>query len=242
MKRSFLINIFCLSCFFSYAQLSVPDTVSDLQRYEYNDGSWQSWYANGQRLDSGSWQKNIPDGKWVIWYKNGKIQFTRTYSAEKWQQFQNEKSRYHPKRVSLPITKLYHENKKQAETYTTALNTFCTGQNCTRTNETQQQTAANNAEQEHYHPPFENGLLHGVFINYFADGAIKDSGNYKNGLPEGIWIKWTDDKQFYWKGFYQHGLKNKEWKLFSSAGKLLRIENYREGKLLWRKDMKEGVE
>lgn len=189
-------------------------------------------YDNGQLLDSGSLQKGIPDGSWTGWYKNGKIQFIRTYSAEKWQQFQNEKSRYHPKRVSMPITKLFHENKKQAEKYLTAINTFCAKQNC----------SGSNKENEHYHPLFEKGLLHGPFANYFPDGSIKDTGIYRNGLPEDLWTKWTDDKNFYWKGFYHHGLKNKEWKLYSSANKLIRIIAYRDGKLLWRKDMKEGVE
>ena len=81
-----------------------------------------------------------------------------------------------------------------------------------------------------------------MFINYFPNGAIKDSGNYKNGLPEGLWIKWTDDKQFYWKGYYQHGAKNKEWKLYSPDAKLIRIVFYRNDKYMWRKDLKEGIE
>jgi len=206
------------------------------------NGPWKSWYENGQSLDSGALQKNLPDGVWITWYKNGQLQFIRTYSSDKWQQFQHEKSRYHPRRISMPITKLFHENKRQVEKYTTAINSFCAKQNCARADEELRQLIDNNATQEHYHPPFENGLLHGLFVNYFPDGAVKDSGNYKNGLPEGIWIKWTDDKQFYWKGFYQHGMKNKEWKLYSMDGKLIRVVFYREGKYLWRKDMKEGIE
>jgi antitoxin component YwqK of YwqJK toxin-antitoxin module len=198
--------------------------------------------GSGQPLDSGRQERRIPDGKWMGWYMNGKPQFIRTYSVEKWRQFQNEKTRYHPKRISMPLTKLYHDNKELAEKYTNAINSFCALQNCARVNETIQDVIDNNAAQEHYHPPFENGLLHGLFINWFIDGSIKDSGYYQNGLPEGIWIKWTGDKQFYWKGFYRHGLKNKEWKLYSSNGFLIRILSYREGKLLWTKDVREGTE
>ena len=131
----------------------------------------------------------------------------------------------------MPITKLFHENKKQAEKYTNAINTFCATPGCTNVNQ----------GTEHYHPPFENGLLHGSFANYFPGGAIKDTGNYKNGLPEGHWIKWTDDKQYYWKGYYQHGRKDQEWKLYSSAGKLIRVLFFKDGNYVWRKDMKEGV-
>ena len=205
-------------------------------------GPWMSWYDGSQMLDTGYLIKGIPDGQWMGWYKNGKPRFIRTYSASKWQQYHLEKSRYHPKRIVLPITQLYHENKQRAAIYTTAIYSFCSKKDCTRDNETLQQMINNNNEQEHYHPLFDDGLLHGVFVNYFSDGSIKDTGNYKNGLPEGLWINWTDDKQFYWKGYYQHGLKDKEWKLYAANGKLIRLVAWREGKLLWKKNMKEGVE
>lgn len=212
MKHLFLILLFCPCYLFCIAQLSPADTISD------------------QR---GLLIKEIPDGKWVTYYNNGQVQFLRTYSFEKWKQFQHEKHRYHPKRVSMQITKLYHDNRKQAEKYLNAINSFCAMQTC---------YAANETEPDHYHPPFENGLLNGPFANYFPDGMIKDTGNYKNGLPEGIWIKWTDDKQFYWKGFYKHGVKTNEWKLYSANEKLLTIVSFRQGKYLWRKDMKDNIE
>lgn len=215
-----------------WSQPSLPDTTNNKVFTEKKlNGQWRSWYSNGQLLDSGLMQKGIPGGKWAGWYKNGDPQFIRTYSADKWQQFQNEKSRYHPKRISMPITKLFHENKKQAEKYITAINTFCAQQNC----------PGSNKEKEHYHPLFEKGLLHGPFANYFSDGSIKDTGIYRDGLPEDLWTKWTDDKKYFWKGFYHHGMKNKEWKLYSSTGKLIRILYFKDGKYLWRKDMQETV-
>lgn len=241
MKLLFLFILYSTCCFLSAAQSSLSDAISD-QHPNKASVFRKSFYKNGQTLDSGWLIKGIPDGKWTTWYKNGNVQFIRTYSADKWKQFQNEKTRYHPKRVSMPITKLYHDNRKQAEKYTTAINSFCGRRDCVRSNEQLQQIIDNNVKQEHYHPVFENGLLHGVFINYFPDGMVKDSGNYKNGLPEGLWIKWTDDRQFYWQGFFEHGLKDKEWKLYSSNRKLIRITFYRMDRFLWRKDMAEGVE
>jgi antitoxin component YwqK of YwqJK toxin-antitoxin module len=262
MKLSFLLLSLCVCYLFANAQLSLSTadqqvTANDekltgyyangikqyqgYRRKENLHGQWSSWYSNGQSLDSGLLIKGIPDGTWVTYYNDGTLQFVRTYSSTNWQKFQHEKARYHPKRVAMAITTLYHDNKKQAEKYITAVNTFCAKPGCLRATEKLQLIIDNNNTQ-HYHPIFENGLLHGTFINYFPNGAIKDSGNYKNGLPEGLWIKWTDDKQFYWKGFYQHGSKNKEWKLYSSNGNLLRIVFYRNNKYLWRKDLKEGIE
>ena len=233
MRSIFTLLLFCSCTTFCSAQLSLPDTTNNkfVTEKKFN-GEWKSWYSNGQLLDSGLMQKGIPEGTWFVRYKNGCTQFIRTYSSDKWIQFQNEKERYHPKRVSMPITKLFHENKTKAQLYTTAINTFCAKKNCT----------GSNKENEHYHPLFENGLLDGPFANYFSDGSIKDSGIYRDGLPEDLWIKWTDDKKFYWKGFYHHGIKNKEWKLYSSTGQLIRITFYKEGKYLWRRDIKEGIE
>ena len=136
----------------------------------------------------------------------------------------------------MQITKLFHENKKQAEKYITAINTFCAKEICPITNNN------NSTELDHYHPPFDKGLLHGTFASYFPDGTLKDSGHYKDGLPEGVWIKWTDDKQFYWKGFYKHGVKTNEWKLYAASDRLVSIVSFRNGKYLWRKDIKDGVE
>lgn len=269
MKGLFLLLPACVCSFCSDAQLSISDTITDGQinivnptdgkltgyypngnkqydgytRKEDLHGAWNSWYPDGQPLDAGFLQKGIPDGKWSGWYANGNPRFIRTYASDKWQQLQQEKTRYHPKRVSMPITQLWVENKKQATKYTNAVNTFCNPAACSRNrNETLAQRINDNVSTDHYHPLFENGLLHGTFVNYFPDGSVKDSGVYRNGLPEDLWIKWTDDKKFYWKGYYHHGMKNKEWKLYSSTGRLIRILFFKDGKYVWRKDMIEGVE
>jgi antitoxin component YwqK of YwqJK toxin-antitoxin module len=232
MKYFSTLLLFCSCSVFCPGQFSLPDTINNrIVTEKKSNGHWRTWYSNGQLLDSGFMKKGIPDGAWLVRYKNGSTQFIRTYSSDKWQQFQNEKERYHPKRISLPITKLFHENKAKAEQYTAAINTFCVKKTC----------PGSNKEDEHYHPLFENGLLHGPFANYFPDGSIKDTGIYRDGLPEDLWIKWTDDKKYYWKGFYHHGMKNKEWKLYSSSDKLIRILFFKDGKYLWRKEMQEGV-
>ena len=137
MKLLFLSIFLCCCHISGNAQLSLSDGLSDQQLTMTNDerltgyysngnkqfegyrrkddlhGQWKSWYNNGRRLDSGILKKGIPDGQWSGWYENGNPQFIRTYSADKWQQFQNEKDRYHPKRVSMPLTELYHNNKNQ---------------------------------------------------------------------------------------------------------------------------------
>jgi antitoxin component YwqK of YwqJK toxin-antitoxin module len=268
MKNIFLFIAFwfCTVCVWGQPPVS-SDTIQDRQqrnapaRYEIETGNfangntqyegftykgewqslWKSWYSNGQKLDSGFFRKGIPDGTWQSWYENGNPKFKRNYSADKWLQYQQEIVQYHPRKILLPITGLYYKNKKEVEKYTAAINTFCNTANCSRANKEDFLQKINNNMGDHYHPLFTDGFLHGPFVNYFSDGAVKDSGQYKNGLPEGLWIKWTNDKLHYWKGFYLHGQKEKEWKLYMANGKLIRITFYKQGKLMWRKEMKEGV-
>jgi antitoxin component YwqK of YwqJK toxin-antitoxin module len=203
---------------------------------------WNSWYANGNRMDSGRLEKGIPDGAWQVWYENGTPQFIRTYSADKWERFQQEAARYHPRKIAYPVTELYRKNKPEAEKYLSGIRSYCIMQNCGRPGrENILQVAAGNNEEKHYHPVFEKGLLHGLYISYFSSGAVKDSGHYRNGLPEGIWVKWSDEAASYWKGHYRHGKKEKEWKLYSAEGRLMRMAYYKHGKEVWKKEMQSGT-
>lgn len=204
---------------------------------------WSSWYANGNRMDSGRFQKGIPHGAWKVWNEDGTPQFIRTYSAEKWERFQQEAVRYHPRKNAYPVTELYQKNKPEAEKHLSGILSYCTLQNCDRpSKENILQVATGNNEEKHYHPVFEKGLMHGLYVNYFANGAVKDSGHYRDGLPEGIWKIWSGNAASYWKGHYRHGKKEKEWKLYSAEGRLLRIIHYRHGRETWKKEMRSGTD
>ena len=201
-------------------------------------GGWQSWYANDMPCDSGSFIKGIPDGNWNVWYPDGALRFVRTYSYDKWQRFKNELKRYHPKRIADPLVQLYHTDKYTADKHLSAVHSFCLEAQCDRTAEEKVlQRLSHNARSNHYHPLFGKAMLHGIYVNYFQNGAIKDSGTYESGLPHGIWIHREEEKGNHWAGFYYHGRKHKEWKLYSATGKLLRIVKYKEGKQTWQKEI-----
>lgn len=201
-------------------------------------GAWQSWYENNNPCDSGTFSKGIPDGTWQVWYTDGQVQFIRTYSADRWQRFLHERLRYHPKRTTTPLVNLLQENNEKAEWFISPLHSFCSQSSCSgdaAKNILQQ--LYHNSSGKHYHPLFEKGLLHGLFINYFPDGAVRDSGNYENGLPHGLWIHHAPGRENRWSGYYHHGEKDKEWKLYDHNGRLVSISNYNKGKELWRKDL-----
>jgi antitoxin component YwqK of YwqJK toxin-antitoxin module len=202
-------------------------------------GAWQSWYTGNLPCDAGTFQKGIPDGAWTVWYNNGNPRFVRTYSEDKWRRFELERLRYHPKRIASPLAELAQKNREKAEVYINAHRSFCDPLYCTADENTGVlRRLYENSSSDHYHPLFEKGLLHGLFINYFPDGTVKDSGDYENGLPHGPWLHYTAFGQSYWSGYYHHGEKDKEWKLYESSGQLLRIIGYNKGKELWRKEIR----
>jgi antitoxin component YwqK of YwqJK toxin-antitoxin module len=44
------------------------------------DGSYQSWYPNGQKMYSLQLKKkDVRDGKWLVWYSNGNVKEEKTY-------------------------------------------------------------------------------------------------------------------------------------------------------------------
>jgi hypothetical protein len=195
MKPWFLLLIFCACSIYSGAQLSLPGSVSEDQSIYTNPddgkitgtyqtaisytrdtgkknwhGHWNSWYDNGQKLDSGFMKMGIPDKTWAGWYSDGTVQFIRTL-AEKWQQFQLEKLRYHPKRISLlPHTALSLQQKR-AEKYISAINSFCV-KITARAQRKFITENKNNSIGDHYHPLLENGLLHGHLLIIFP-GPLK---------------------------------------------------------------------
>ncbi|MBD79417.1 MAG: hypothetical protein CL840_10890 [Crocinitomicaceae bacterium] len=56
-------------------------------KYEYEtanqrfDGLYTSYYANGQKKASGSFENNCRTGTWTIWDKNGKVKIKREYQT-----------------------------------------------------------------------------------------------------------------------------------------------------------------
>lgn len=200
-------------------------------------GTWVTRYANGNPCDSGKLYKGIPDGTWQVWYPDGTLQFYRTYSADKWQRFQQEIVRYHPKRPSYPLTRLYHNDRGKAESLLSQGISFCNSSACIRHAETIEERMISNTAGGEYHPLFEKGMLHGLFVNYFKDGSIKDSGFYSTGLRANAWVHWSSDQKGFWKGAYLNGMKDREWKYFSAEGILLHITYYKRGKEIWSKEM-----
>lgn len=198
-------------------------------------GSWQSRYANGQLLDEGTLVKGVPNGEWKVWNAAGQLIAVRTYNADLFQRVKREVELNHPKQYSFALTARYKKEGRDAVKFLQAGSSFVQ-QRALRTNNLATLVQDNSSDPAHYHPVFNDCLHHGLYMNYFDNGMVKDSGYYKEGLRDGVWMHRTAEGL--WKGAYKNGIRYNEWKMYNAAGKLSLIIFYNSnGKETGRKKM-----
>jgi antitoxin component YwqK of YwqJK toxin-antitoxin module len=202
-------------------------------------GKWQSWYSNNQLCDSGTFVKGIPQGEWKYWDSKGQLRAIRHYNAGKLTRIKEEMSRSNPKNTLYPITVLYKKNRKQGEVYLKAGYSFDFTVYHPQRISLKQAVENNINEEEGYRPVFDECLHHGLYMNYYANGLVKDSGYYKNGLRDGLWLQRNTADNSYLTGTYKNGAKHGEWKEYNAAGRLMTFFFYNKGEEQWRKKMKD---
>jgi antitoxin component YwqK of YwqJK toxin-antitoxin module len=198
-------------------------------------GSWKSYYNLHQLIDSGQLIKGLPDGLWQTWYANGQLKSVRNYDADLYFRIKGDVDLNHPKVSRFVITERF---KKEGRS---VLNVFSAAYSYNRNLQEVPSslitlTELNQENPALYHPPFVNALHHGLYMNFFENGILKDSGYYKDGLKEGLWLHRSDAQNGKWIGLYKHGLKQKEWKYYQQSGKLTTIVFFNsKGREEWRK-------
>ena len=199
-------------------------------------GNWTSWYNKLVVCDSGKFENNLPDGVWKTWYPDGTLRSIRTFNAYKYHALIDEIRRNNPRLSFFYLTALVKKNKSLLDYYTNAnysYNTLAGNGVSRKSNHSLKQLGEINTdiETDHYLPPFTKGLLHGIYMNFYSNGLVKDSGYYKNGLRDGVWEERLENGNIRSTGFYQHGLKRNTWKFYNAEGKLLYYQHYdRHGK------------
>lgn len=198
----------------------------------HND--WQSWYVNGKPLDAGKLVNGYPTGEWKYWDSSGQLRAIRHYSHDKLQRVKEEIRLGHPRNFYYPITAFYRKTRSALHFLTASFSFPLSNQDPEPDLPVR---IRKNADARGYHPPFPECLHHGLFINYFGSGQIKDSGYFNNGLPHGVWVHYNSEGGSFWQGEYRNGTRQREWKLFDAVGKLLKIIFYdRDGTETWRKE------
>jgi antitoxin component YwqK of YwqJK toxin-antitoxin module len=179
-------------------------------------GIWRSRYYNGSLLDSGNFNNNIPDGEWRSWYKNGNLRSIRTYNAFKWNAIQSEIHRGNTRFYNYTLSKMLSFQPYRFLLETNASHSF----------------NSLHVEEPKYHPPFQYCLHHGLYMNFYPNGAVKDSGYYHNGLRDGLWYEYHSNGTLGASGTYLYGAKHGGWKFLDLKGRLVMLEAYKNGKLV----------
>ncbi|HEX7845963.1 MAG TPA: hypothetical protein VF476_09205 [Chitinophagaceae bacterium] len=187
-------------------------------------GEWQSYYRNGFLLDSGYLLKGTPHGQWKQWDSSGQLRAIRHYDAGKLRRVETEMQLQHPKRSFFPLTSLYNQDRSAARHYLKSAYSFSFSSQISF--RSLQQLVEHNGKQDSYIPVFSECLHHGLYMNFFAEGAVKDSGYYKNGLKEGVWIHRNKPGGSYITGAYRNGLRYREWKQYNAMGQLQSLTFY----------------
>ena len=182
-------------------------------------GAWVSRYKDGRMIDSGYFEHNIPSGEWRSWYPDGTLRSIRSYSAGKWFVVQSEISRRNSRMYFHQLTNLLSWSRKSFESYTSGAASF----------------TSLPAIAKSYLPPFKYCLHHGLFMNYYPNGVVKDSGYYKNGLRDGLWNEFYTTGQLSAAGSYLNGFKNSGWKYYSKDGRLMMLAEFKRGKMIHHK-------
>lgn len=204
-------------------------------------GPYKSWFDSTQLRDQGQFDKGIPDGVWKGWYRNGQPRFVRTYSADKLQRIKQEIKK-HPKHVLLPLALDAQKNKQALQQATSPLQSFwhLYGKRHEETPPVRIDSLLltslqfnEQAGDQSYMAPFKECLHHGLYMNYFPNGHVKDSGYYKNGLRDGHWEHWLSKGLLRASGTYQHGVRTGHWSYNDPNGKIRSLATYnRKGELV----------
>jgi antitoxin component YwqK of YwqJK toxin-antitoxin module len=201
-------------------QLLLMGTV----KHQRLNGSWVSFYPLAQKLDEGNLVKGVPDGTWKTWFPNGQLKSLRHYSADLFFKVKEDIELNHPKISRFVLTERY---KKEGEKILQVLSAGYSFRVPKKSPPSDLEMLVNQNGQLSfgYHPPFVNMLHHGLYVNYFENGNVQDSGYYKEGLRNGLWFHYLTDGTF-WKGLYKNGNRINDWKYYSPEGKLLLFIHY----------------
>jgi uncharacterized protein len=200
------------------------------------NGTWQSWYGNGNLCDSGRFENNIPTGLWKFWNIQGQLVYIREYNADKYNKIKTQFIRYNHKGVAYYLSFLYSKNKKEAQQYLHSKYSF--PNSIERQYKSLQAQVAANTSGLAYQPIFYSCLHDGLFVNYAATGIAVDSGYYKDGLKTGNWIHKDLSENKIYQGRYEHGKQIKDWKVYSLEYRLQEVIHYNmAGHIVWRKQI-----
>jgi antitoxin component YwqK of YwqJK toxin-antitoxin module len=238
MKRTIIISMMAALCMGNislYAQSgiassgelensaeSTPYFTDEKVVSTRSNSAYEGRYEDMRIKDRGRFRYGLPDGEWKGWFSNGTPMFIRNYNADKYLRIRQEVKK-HPRQVFTPLAKAAQSDPAEIKRATSSVGSF-------------RDLHESTTDTRIYQPPFNTCLHHGLYMNFYPNGSVKDSGYYKNGLREGHWEEWTENGSTRMSGGYHHGKRSGTWAYYDAGGKLRSLTSYnRKGEIYHQK-------
>jgi hypothetical protein len=79
----------------------------------------------------------------------------------------------------------------------------------------------------HTRGAYSGKILHGTYMEFYPDRALKTKGTYKNGLKDGVWKTWYQNGETESVMMWKDGLKNGKLQRYAANGKLIEEANFK---------------
>jgi len=80
---------------------------------------------------------------------------------------------------------------------------------------------------------WRNGVWHGPATGWWANGNLRDQGEYREGLNHGHWRFWFEDGTLAAEGRYEAGKKVGAWNYWDEAGNPMSYDDWAEQYEQW---------
>lgn len=215
--------------FVSFSQLNQIDANGKKQ------GEWMKTFHDSNDIRyKGQFKDDKPVGKFVYYYPEGQVRSIITHDDNS---NRSEAFFYHPTKELLAHGIYRGDEKDSVWTH------FLTSGHYSYT-ETYKNGVLNGERITYYGPEavedskiklvlrksnFVNGKQHGEYIEYFADGIIKEVGRYENGSPDGVIIKNHPNGKVMIKERWKNQKKHGWWEAYDESGKEQGRIYYKDG-------------
>ena len=168
------------------------------------DGEWTSWYDNGTQMVIRLYKNGKPIGNWI-------------FNDEKGEWMREEQ---YKKGLAHGIWSFFDDNKDKVFQYYTEGKLIA---------EYTEAKWPNGQIKEV--PAFKNGLPHGTWIGYWADGSTRYTIDYKKGDKDGDELRYDSTGVLIFEVKYSKGIRNGIEKEYFGNGQLKRSAKYKDNKL-----------
>jgi len=192
------------------------------------DGSYE-YYRKGDLIQKVHYKEGLLDGLYTDYYSDGKIKMERTFTKGKLNGILKE---YYPD-GSLEKEKGYKDGKEHGidRFYERGISIPRREYNYFEgvQDGKQVRNAVRNVPDDYFEVSYyEKGVRVGDYLQTWANGTIKESGQYENGKKEGLWIRNYENGNRLTEVTYKDNQPIGETKAFFKDGSLERISIYAE--------------